>query len=261
MSKSIETITPKKAAEWLRQNNRNRPLSDKWANELAGRITRGEWKMNGETIKFNCDGNIVDGQHRLQAIVKAGISVPCYVVRGVQEDAFDTIDQGMKRSNGQMFARDGVKHYNAAAAACTFLYRYENGVIRHKGSVIVTPTMARTVYDSHRGLSDAIQYVAECNVHKLMSYGNAGALCWLMRQKDEKAADNFFLAVGLGENLTRGMPAYNLRSRLQANRAEQRKVSPIVVAAFTIKAWNALRNKRPLGVLKWTDDEEFPEVK
>ena len=66
-----ETITPELAAEFLKKNKSNRPLSSKHVIALAGSIERGEWMFTGESIKFSESDTLLDGQHRLSAIVMA----------------------------------------------------------------------------------------------------------------------------------------------------------------------------------------------
>jgi hypothetical protein len=66
---------------------------------LAGCISRGEWLLTHQGIAFAPDGRLLDGQHRLMAIVKSGLPVQIQVSMGVQPDTFDVIDTGsVKRS-------------------------------------------------------------------------------------------------------------------------------------------------------------------
>src|SRR4051812_39659069 len=94
----VVLIAPKLASEWLRTMVANRPLSQIKAVEYGLAMERGDWVLNGETIKFNDKGNLIDGQHRLQACVLAGKPFQTYVVRGIADDrAFATIDTGKLR--------------------------------------------------------------------------------------------------------------------------------------------------------------------
>src|SRR5215472_19149766 len=95
---SFMTITPMLAQEWLDRGGANRHRNDKRVGVLAAAIRRGDWRLTGDTIKLDEDGLIRDGQHRLAAIVDAGIDVQTLVVFGVAEDAFDVMDTGRPRS-------------------------------------------------------------------------------------------------------------------------------------------------------------------
>ena len=99
-----ENITPSKAAEYLKANRSNRPVNRKHVERLARAISNGEWLINGESIKWNCS-DLIDGQHLLLAVIMANKPIETYVVRGLQDAAFDSLDQGKSRSLGDILAR------------------------------------------------------------------------------------------------------------------------------------------------------------
>ena len=76
----IVTLTPALAAEWLNSNTCNRPLSTLRASRYARDMKAGDWRFNGETISFTADGRLVDGQHRLTAVVESGVTIQQVVV-------------------------------------------------------------------------------------------------------------------------------------------------------------------------------------
>jgi len=94
------TITPEMAKNVLETANKNnRTISQNEVNMLALEMKMGRFKDNGDTIKFDTNDNLIDGQHRLMAIVKSGIPlIDAIVVYGIDPDAVDTIDSGRKRS-------------------------------------------------------------------------------------------------------------------------------------------------------------------
>ena len=95
---TVETITPTRAAELLKGNRSNRPLNQNWVKTLAGIITSGKWKLTHQGIAIATDGVVVDGQHRLSAIVAANKAVQIMVARNAPTDVFDAIDGGKKRT-------------------------------------------------------------------------------------------------------------------------------------------------------------------
>ena len=92
----LKKITPRIAAELLTQNSINRPMSVSHVRRLAESMKRGEWDLNGTTIKVSTSGRLLDGQHRLTACVDAGVPFDSLVVYGLEDEAFATIDQGAK---------------------------------------------------------------------------------------------------------------------------------------------------------------------
>ena len=69
MKVSVKTITPAQAKKLLERNTNNRPVSKPHVKFLCGVIRRGEWKLNGDAIRFNSE-RLVDGQHRLAACIE-----------------------------------------------------------------------------------------------------------------------------------------------------------------------------------------------
>lgn len=92
-------MTPANARDLLRRNyHSNRPLSRHSVDMLVGAIKRGEWRTTHQGIAFNKKDELIDGQHRLTAIAEAGIPVEIMVTMDLEEDAYQAIDIGRKRS-------------------------------------------------------------------------------------------------------------------------------------------------------------------
>lgn len=104
----VRTITPAMAEEMLKKNTQNRPLNQNYAQLYAKDMKAGNWKLNGEPIIFDDNGNLIDGQHRLMAVVIAGVPVDMLVVYGVGSDSFETIDSGKKRTAADAFSLSGI---------------------------------------------------------------------------------------------------------------------------------------------------------
>lgn len=96
---NIEAITPEVAQQYLASNSRQqRKLRRRKVAEYADDMRNGRWGLNGATIVIDEHGNLIDGQHRLSAVVESGTTQRFVVVRNVSEDSYETIDQGMKRT-------------------------------------------------------------------------------------------------------------------------------------------------------------------
>lgn len=94
----LRLVTPEQAERWLATANRkNRPLSPVFAGRYAADMKGGRWAVNGQGVVFDTDGHLIDGQHRLKAVVLSGTAVPLLVVSGVPAGVFDTLDQGRRR--------------------------------------------------------------------------------------------------------------------------------------------------------------------
>lgn len=258
MQVSKETITPKKAMEWLKRNVHNRPLGLAHVNRLAGALVAGKWKLNGETIKFNGNGDLIDGQHRLNACVKASVPFESYVVRGLEHSAFDTIDQGKSRSAGDVLARRGEKNYNALAAAVRIVHSIRNTGTVDVGNAIRADEVVACL-DENPGIRDACDFASK-NGSAIISRSTVTALLYLFREKDPIAADLFWSRVLNGEGITSNMPEYRLRARLIENSTSTARLRIKDIAGLTIKAWNMVRAGRTVKCLMFADREEFPAI-
>ena len=96
MKAEIRTITPEIAAKMLEHNQSNRKLRKGTVDLYVKEMLDGTWNLTGQGITFGTDGQLLDGQHRLTAIVKSGVSVPMLVVTGAE--VVTSYDTGLKRS-------------------------------------------------------------------------------------------------------------------------------------------------------------------
>lgn len=106
-------ITPAIAAEFLKLNTANRPLRPSWIKALSGMMQRGEWMMTHQGIAITTDGRLIDGQHRLNAVIHAGVSVNMSVVYNCDPASFIALDGGVKRSAADHL---GVSKYVVSVA-------------------------------------------------------------------------------------------------------------------------------------------------
>jgi len=110
-------ITPEHATEMLKRNTSNRSMRPGHVEDLASAIRRGEWATTHQGIAFAVDGTLVDGQHRLAAIAKAGVAVNCVVTYGLNRDSYRVIDCGKVRTIADRLGMDRLTSDVAHALA------------------------------------------------------------------------------------------------------------------------------------------------
>lgn len=100
MKTELRMVTPLLAREWLRANVDNRPLRPGVVEGFHIAFGRGEWKETHQGIAFSRSGRLLDGQHRLTFIsqLPEGTKVPVNVTIDLEEEVFDAIDQGFRRT-------------------------------------------------------------------------------------------------------------------------------------------------------------------
>lgn len=140
-SAEFETITPEKAALYLKKNKGNyRAMVSRVVARYANDMATGRWETNGEPIQFDSDGFLVNGQHRLAAIVRAGVPIMMLVVRGVDSSVFDI---GRNRSFVQIARANGRVSSTTTAGAIDII---ANGFRKHGA---MSPTGIYEYYMRH----------------------------------------------------------------------------------------------------------------
>jgi hypothetical protein len=104
MNTMVMEITPRQAEEFLRLNSSNRPIRPSWVKRLTAIIERGEWMLTHQGIAITKENQLLDGQHRLKAIVASGKTVMMNVSFDCDPLSFSVLDGGVKRSLGDQLA-------------------------------------------------------------------------------------------------------------------------------------------------------------
>ena len=118
----VETITPEIAKTMLGENVNNRRISRDNVNLFAREIRNGEWRFNGEAIKFGKDGRLLDGQHRLLAVIAADKPLTTLVIRGLEDETQQTMDSGKTRTLGDVLTLRGEKKSTQLASLARAVY-------------------------------------------------------------------------------------------------------------------------------------------
>lgn len=256
-----ERITPQKAADMLKHNTSNRKVNARLVERYAGAMKRGEWKLTHEGIAFNCDGSLVDGQHRLMACIQANVPFDCYVFRQIDKEAFRVINSGKGRSAVDVLGMLGTDYACNTAAAARAVYSFldERGFPTARRDVL-TSTQVVALVDQYVGLNECVHEIREAGVEKIVAPGIAAGLRWVLGQKHPRIAEDFFHKIGQGEELTRGDPEWLIRKKMLEMRSVRNKPYPDVQAALLIRAWNAKKAKVKMASLRWGAAEAFPKI-
>src|SRR5262249_29433317 len=156
------------------------------------------WKLTHQGICFDANGFLIDGQHRLHAIVMAGKSVQMIVAHNRGAAFHDPIDRGRARSLSTIL---GMRH--TVVAAINVMRMFEMGTYVHSPLTIAE---AEGVHERHHlQLAKAI----EAGKGKLKS-GTLAACAWAI-PVHERATMDFAKKVATGEMIAGRDPAYALR--------------------------------------------------
>lgn len=261
---SLLRITPEEAKRLLGRNANNRNLNSDRVKRLAQSLTRGEWKVNGETIKLAPDGQLLDGQHRLAAIAQSGVAIHTHV--GVfHSDIIDTVDIGARRSFADYLKIRQFRNAAILAASvnlwCTFKQRgtFDTNV----GLGLTHQQLWLALSDREGALITAVTEGIRLRGH-IKAPGSVLATCYLLFSDiDEDDATVFFAMLSSGSNLDDDDPIFRLRERIRQNAARNMaKLDSVDIGALIIKAWNAWRKGQKVRQLTWrpggVSREAFP---
>lgn len=145
------TVTPELAQSWLEQRAPNRNPRDMRIARIARDIEADAWILTHQGICFRkSDGRIIDGQHRLEAIVRSGKPVLLLVTWDVSDEAMSVIDTGTSRGTADVMTISGIEHAKRKIALCRAVH-----------SIIKGPGAGATITFSIRENEILIKYMEE----------------------------------------------------------------------------------------------------
>lgn len=242
----VVLVTPEQAQEWLDSRFDNeRPLHRNKVIAFARDMKEDNWHFTGDTVRFDsATGNLMDGQHRLAAIVASG-TAQWFPVLNVPQEARAGIDTGSARTLGELLHMGNHVHGRILAAIVRRVLIYRNGLQATSGGrYLPTHTEGIRFVEENEPLLRKASLVANKaqSVGVPMSPSAIGSAYFLCAKVDEKQADEVFERLVTGLGLTEGDPVTALRNRaikyVERNRTN---MVPDDVFRFSIVVWNYIR--------------------
>lgn len=267
MRAEFVNISPKVAEVFLKSNKKNRPLSERRVFSYSKQMKSNEWKDTGDPIRFAKSGKLIDGQHRLHAIIKSGKTMKMQVMKGLEEDAGDVIDTGKARSAKDVLAMNGFSASTNLSGAAKFILLFEAGRFHTtKGTLknySVSNANILTFVRKHKDLVEMCtfcqQVYSNFKVPGAISAPSLTALYYILAKKNQIKVDEFFEKYGTGAELKTTSPIFLLREKFIKEGGNKRKLPPNDKVALFIIAWNAFLTNKPMEVLKFQTGQPFPK--
>ncbi len=121
----VAMVTPAMAAALLESDHGNRQVLLSHVESLARDMREGRWAFNPRPICLAANGRVLDGRHRLRAIIEAGVAVEMPIMRGLPEAAFDTYDRQHGQAPALAEILPGFGDGALLAAMANLLWRHE----------------------------------------------------------------------------------------------------------------------------------------
>lgn len=235
----VTHVDPSKAERWLEANCHNRNLRESVVNSYARDMAAGNWRYTGDPIRFSVSGVLLDGQHRLRAIIKSGVALPMLVVRNLPDEAQAVMDNGAKRTPADALHLDG--HHNPVVLAAVAKMALSPTLSHTSRSI--TSSEIRNKIDTDPRMREACEELApqfpiEGATKTVVAY-----CLWRLTGIDEHAALRFFWDLSTLAELPPGSPILALHKRLiaHARTTTEMQTRRTESVAYIFTAWNAWR--------------------
>lgn len=259
--KRIETIkvTPAIAHRWLATNKDNRPIRENLVTSFAEDMTNGYWDDNGETIKFDEDDCLIDGQHRLLAIIQSNKTIEMIIVWGIKRGSQETIDTGAKKTFANLLSMRKEKNAPALAAIVRKVYIWRKGVRLAKNEVASNSTLSKTL-EEYPWLREVAKEASNISHNTGLMASVAGYCWWSFWQISPEDCKSFFERLSDKKNSVKGNPIDALKRKLnELASKDHERMSDVWTAAVTIKAWNKFRDGASWDVVDFRPGGVKPE--
>jgi hypothetical protein len=257
------SVDAEQAEEWLQSNANNRGQRKVKIAEFKSDMLAGNWRNIGDPVRFDTGGRLVDGQHRLIALVRANeereaeclktgekyqpIAVPLLVIRGVAPEDQIVMDTGTRRTAADQLRIVGRHNYILLSAAAKWMIFWERQALYADNTKkFATHTEIVQFVEEHSDFEEIVSRAARLIKGIKMPPGyvcTAYYICWRI---DPDVADEFFQRLSDGEDLKRGDPILALRNRLEDLRHSRVNLSGEMWLSLLLRTWNARREGQSL---------------
>lgn len=267
MKTEIVNITPELAKSYLERNIKNRVLTKSQVDYFAKQMKNGQWMLTGQGISFDINGNLIDGQHRLSAIIKANTSIKMLVIFGLNPNSFKVYDTGRKRNGGDSLSILGVENSRNISSMISQYHSLKSNWQTGERSQVeqkLTNTDIVNYYYECPSFWDKIHkesYRCYCKLRILKCSVIGSVAAYLIKDKGHSfdyVIDFFKMIVGINQptNITIEL----FRNSLLKSLLSKNKTTASYKRALLIKTWNAYLNNKQMKCLKFNPEiDHFPK--
>ena len=260
-----EIVNPERAKFYLEKNQKNRNLRPKIVNFYADQMTKGVWlEDNGDTIRISKAGYLLDGQHRLSAIVKAGVSLKLTIAYDIVDNAFEFIDIGTARHAGDILSISGVKKPNVIASIIKEYNGLKHGISSGSRTIKLSNHEVLEIYKTD---PEKYDFAAKKAMHFYSSFNGIvtptvlGSYYLYLKDYSPNRVDDFFEKLCTGANIGIDDPIMILRNKLLIYKTQSDKsMTGVMRYDFIVKSWNNyLRGKKTKRLVFNENDNPTPK--
>jgi hypothetical protein len=259
-----QTVSPDQAKKWLETTKLNRRLSSENVDHLFMQMKQGAWMQTGDSIKFGTDGALLDGQHRLSALVKYGEPLKLTVVEGLNPEVFQVLDTGKVRSAADVLSANGLKYAHNLAALARAIILYQAGRYSASSGSAKFKATNKNILDFVKKNDVLYEINAYCQNHvyenfRFIPLSTLGMIYYALSKKNQTKCDHFFEKLATGIDLGATSPIRLLRERLMKDSLNKTRLTQKDKAALMIYTWNNFVQGKKITQLLLPRNYTFPK--
>lgn len=249
VTSSVTLVTPDTAERWLSKNHNNRNVKRAVVNAYARDMASGRWQITGEAIKFDCHGTLIDGQHRLHAVVASNTPVTMFVIRGLAGEAKAVMDTGAKRTAADALTFSGTKRASTVAAAARIGMAVECGRVRDRAFSASNSEVVDWV-DMNPDIVEAAEIAGKYARSTDCKPAMVAYTFMMLARIDYEDALAFWAAASEKIGLRDGDPVIAMTNRFAESRRNRSPLGNDALLSLIYRAWNYRRSGRQWKVAK-----------
>lgn len=264
-------VNPAVAETLLATNTNPRLIKSSVVEMYARDMMNGRWHDTHQGIALDTHGRLLDGFHRLNAVILSGCTIKFWLTEDVPLESVGVFDTGRQRSMADRLQVEGYRDAPQLAAITRRAMLWNENHIWSRSPAPTREDISAAIKSDPR-LVEAAKYAHTWSGNKILAPAIAGLAFWLLEPLSPEEAITFLEGVrlGIGPALERLNPAWALRERLiadklgrsSAGRYARGNIRVEVNLALVIIAWNHFRQHNQLHRLQLPvtiTDANFPQ--
>lgn len=243
----IVELTPELAREWLASNTKNRRIRKAVVDRYARDMASDRWRDSEAMICFDIHGNMLNGQHRLYAVIKANVTVRVVVQRNVPPEAMSTMDTGAGRTGSDALGLQGETNPTTLAATLKLAYLMEREQLGRQKTIVVSVAEMEDLLDRCPEIRESVRCAVKYNKTLAVPASAVALVHWMISDAaGDDHADNFLARLATRVNEPEGSPILALDSRLRQIQMRNETVRTPVYVNVLLRTWNALASGKSM---------------
>ena len=263
MKTEVRTITPSIAYEMLKRNSKNRKLNESHCSYLAKQMKNNQWLFDAQPIRFSESGTLLDGQHRLNAVIESKKDIQFLIITGIKSEAFKVMDTGRNRNGADCLSILGIEYATEISSCARMIINFYKNRDNKSGTNKITNTDVLDWYEDNKFIVSYIRSSEKLSheFSRILSRGHLASLMFLLSKSDIIMAEDFLHKLCTGLDLNYNSPIFVLRKKLILDKTSKAKLPMREKLALIIKSWNAFKLGKSIKVVRWNKEtESFPNI-